>query len=153
MIPKFRAWDPLNKMMITNFYRSYVHTERGRFSYKLATVNGNEIKATAYVNSLESLIYKYSHDLILMQSTGLKDKNGVEIFEGDVCNLSGGLDDYWYIVEWLFAGRQLVTYKKPDAKVSGISDGINQCYLEPSIASNLGIDGNIHENPELLSNP
>ena len=129
MIPKFRAWDKKDEV--------------------IQEVTGIEW-SIEYVEFMGGAVERAFEDVILMQSTDLKDKNGVEIFEGDVCNLSGGLDDYWYIVEWLFAGWQLVTYKKPDAKVSGISDGINQCYLEPSIASNLGIVGNKYANPELL---
>lgn len=131
MIPKFRAWWIQDEVMThidtLEFLQGGIRVSDGCWHEKFL---GDEV--------------------ILMQSTGLKDKNGVEIFEGDVCKLSGGLDDYWYIVEWLFAGWQLVTYKKPNAKVRGISDGINQCYLEPNIASNLVIVGNIHENPELL---
>lgn len=136
---KFRAWDKRENTM--------------RDVAVLHFTKGGKVNSIEYWKTPYELKSYHVRNLILMQSTGLKDKNGVEIFEGDVCNLSGGLDDYWYIVEWLFAGWQLATYKKPDAKVSGISDGINQCYLEPSIASNLCIVGNIHANPELLSNP
>ena len=148
MIPKFRAWDTLNKIMITNFYRSYVQTERGRFSYKLATVNDNEIKATAYVNLLESLIYKYSHDLILMQSTGLKDKNGVEIYVGDIVK-----------------GEQWLTTTMPAQIVAQVrySERNTMFYLGSANESHdrfmhsLGntiyqyeVIGNIYANPELL---
>lgn len=137
MIPKFRAWDKRENTM--------------RDVAVLHFTKGGKVNSIEYWKTPSELKSYHVRNLILMQFTGLKDKNGVEIFEGDICNLSGGLDDYWYIVEWLFAGWQLVTYKKPDAKVRGISDGINQCYLEPSIANNLAIVGNIYANPELLS--
>lgn len=84
------------------------------------------------------------------QYTGLKDKNGTEIFEGDICKLRNGLEGYWYVVEYVFAGFQLVTYKKKTAEVRGIANGINQCYLEPDVE--LTVIGNIYENSELLEN-
>ena len=144
MIPKFRAW--VKPGVLSNHLDGVIAEAKPDFIERVCLVKRDDLIGNECFNE----IFDFD-DLILMQSTGLKDKNGAEIFEGDVCKLSGGLDDYWYIVEWLFAGWQLVTYKKPDAKVSGISDGINQCYLEPSIASNLGIVGNIYANPELLS--
>ena len=76
-------------------------------------------------------------DLELLQYTGLKDKNGKEIYEGDIVRL-----DHWspkeYIVEFN-RGAFCFKHNKDDASY-------NDCkYLEKC-----EVIGNIHENPELL---
>lgn len=137
---KFRAWDPLNKIMITSFYRSYAHTERGRFSYGLRTVNDNEIKAMAYVNSLESLIYEHSHDLILMQYTGLYDLNGKQYCQDDLVKWNGNI---YRLIHGTYAFELYgFYYQMQDDPWDYFSEG---AYLEGEII------GNIYANPELLS--
>lgn len=65
---------------------------------------------------------------ILMQYTGLKDKNGVEIYEGDI--LKGGIYKV-YVVEWDYGNTTF---------------GLN----EYSVRKAFEVIGNIYENKDLL---
>ena len=74
-----------------------------------------------------------------MQYTGLKDKNGVEIYEGDIVKAKGYYQD-WFIIEWLGNSFELCDNK----------DGFLGDYLTDEDWEALEVIGNIHEHPELL---
>lgn len=77
----------------------------------------------------------------LMQCTGLKDKNGVEICEGDIVDFSSG-GDYTGAIEFEKA-MFIVKWKQP-------------CYVREDLGRIIGIReymeiiSNVYESPELL---
>ncbi len=106
---KFRAWDKISRVM---------H------------------QWDDYAPSSEILNEDYC---VLMQFTGLKDKNGKEIYEGDILTWQwNGMDKKYLIIEDIFT-----TWRKA---LEFESKGIGRWEL-PSICE---IIGNIFENPELL---
>ena len=93
------------------------------------------------------------------QYTGLTDKNGVRIFEGDIlrgfeypfCSNINGEFNYFAEIVWFddSSAFGIYTFKNPKSNVRGISEG-NTDYLEYFNADKWEVIGNIHDNPELL---
>lgn len=128
MIPKFRAWSKLaSRMYIVNG----LYFDRGMVQY---ANNDNAIRFIKLEN------------IILMQSTGLKDKNGKEIFEEDILEVT---DEH----SWL----EVVSYSQDKAMF--VTEEINRDFKVPEsplydlFDTNIfkfKVIGNIYENPDLL---
>ena len=84
-------------------------------------------------------------DVILMQSTGLKDKNGKEIFEGDIVQFL----DCYLETDFLCSNRGIVKWNQGSFTITnrfsvGMEDLLDGDSLDVKIISN------IYENLELL---
>lgn len=131
MIPKFRAWDSAKKEM---FKDTFAITESGQ----VVVVDQSSV--------FVSPDYVFVDNLVIMQSTGLFDKNNKEIFEGDI--IANGLD-----VMCMKRHNTLGFYVEKKGKVEFIADcAVLEDFEEDAkeIADSLEIIGNIYENPELL---
>ena len=130
MKPRFRAWYVLAEKMIDEILMiSFVRKEIiGKFSDGSTSV------------PLKFEDERNGEDVILMQSTGLKDKNGEEVFVGDIIKCTRGCLHEVYI-EKEYGG----TYfgGMPAVYLKDLREGYAWTEHEEII-------GNIYENPELL---
>ncbi|HEW7338248.1 TPA: hypothetical protein V0550_001961 [Streptococcus pneumoniae] len=133
MIPKFRVWVKIGKRMV--------------FSDDILAIDyeNKEIvtQQVYFENGLpdDRDIYCYDFDEIeLMQSTGLKDKNGKEVFIGDIVKCTRGCLHEVYL-EKEYGGTYIGGM--PAVYLKGFGDGYAWTEYEEII-------GNIYENPELL---
>ena len=128
MIMKYRAWDKEFKEMV---------------QVNALVLDEQVIKAT-YKNG--NVVKEDMKNYELMQSTGLFDKNGKEIFEGDI--ITNGQN-----VMCMKRHNTLGFYVEKKGKVEFIADcAVLEDFEEDAkeIADSLEIIGNIYENPELL---
>ena len=72
-----------------------------------------------------------------MQFTGLTDKNGKEIYEGDILKEGRGDSSFIYTVIWRTGSWHV--------------EGIGSTTFLKSIVPDSAVIGNIYENPELLN--
>ncbi len=96
--------------------------------------------------SLTPLTTKYHDDTPVMQFTGLKDKNGVEIFEGDVIEMEAR---FTYDVR--FEDAMFVCYHLNTRGIKGVKWGPLHRFFDPDFTEyHVAVIGNIYSNPELL---
>ncbi|MGH1785916.1 YopX family protein [Enterococcus casseliflavus] len=121
MAPKFRCWDErlgLTEVVSIDFFRKKIKINHWEYG--------------------DSNFFPLD-EVILMQSTGLKDKNGVDIFEGDVltsnvqpCKMVNPIKD----------GYGVVRFENGMFKLGAIS--------LVTFISKMEVIGNVWENPNLL---
>lgn len=122
MIPRFRAWDDWRKRMSV-VDRIYIDTKGVRLYDDFGEY------------------WRNFRDAKLMQSTGLKDKNGKEIFEGDIVDYKGRKA----VVKWHGSYASFI-YRFVDELQERVSE------WHPLFLAyyHFEIIGNIYENKELL---
>lgn len=124
MIPKFRAYDSGS---LSHMYQpNEVMVCDGKIWIQDEDYEGNE--------------WILNNDLNLMQSTGLLDKNGKEVFVGDIIKCTRGCPHEVYL-EKEYGGTYIGGM--PAIYLKGLREGYAWTEHEEII-------GNIYENPELL---
>ena len=115
---KFRVYDQINKVMYT--------PEMDKEICNLWAIPKAQGGVLSYPNG------------VLMQYTGLKDNNGIEIYEGDIVTNEGAGCNLTVVFH---RGRYALSYQPIKSKPN---------FPDIGHVEIMEIIGNIHENPELL---
>ena len=126
MTPKFRAWDSWRKRMSV-VDRIYIDTEGVRLYDDFGEY------------------WRDFRDAKLMQSTGLKDKNGKEIFEGDIVQF----EDCYEVSDFLYINTGIIEWCQGGFHVTNRDSVLMEDLLDGD-SLDVTIFGNIYESPELL---
>jgi uncharacterized phage protein (TIGR01671 family) len=143
---RFRAWDKVNPQMINHIRCLDFAAQKIVSEYDLGISEGQN----------SGCYHRKMSDVILMQFTGVKDKNGNEIYEGDIIrkvpkewvsnsNPNISLEDYLISI----ANIGLVEYSNCEFILTNrnYQDRIYDGYGHGSIE----VIGNIYETKELLT--
>jgi uncharacterized phage protein (TIGR01671 family) len=123
---RFRAWDPIKKKM------HYAEGDKFviQFGGKIGRFNG---------------IHYNTEEWELMQFTGIKDRNGKNIYESDIIRVDDNYDKFGFAAaakcEVIFDKGKFMMYDKESG---------GKWYFEDNETNYIEVIGTIHKTPELL---
>ena len=84
----------------------------------------------------------WNKNVVLMQSTGLHDHNGVEVFEGDIVKIIYDGEP--------FIGVVVYDLREADFKATNGHEDYGNNFQYLTVGESIEVIGDIHKNPELL---
>ena len=129
MIPKFRAWDKETQTML----------DVSLIDFKKSVLVGEhwEFGETNFINF---------DDVNIMQSTGLFDKNGKEIFEGDILKVANNDSSWFEVVKYdhdkaMFISKEVnLKYEVPETP---LYDLFSPYLFKVEVIGNIWEDGDL----------
>ena len=138
---KFRVWNNLLKKYLPD---DLVHIKS----------SGNLVFGTYYrkPDYYEDLPLLLKGDHTVEQFTGLEDKNGTEIYEGDIIQFEFWNEKYYRQIAYnsAIASYEAITVASPTSKKLRQKAKYSFSELYKISSKGFKVVGNIHENPELL---
>lgn len=133
MIPRYRAWDKATKEM--HEVDDIMSIDFGKSEISVKTLFFERTNC-----------YNFN-DIVLMQSTGLTDKNGKEIFEGDVVTdgyTTGDIKNHPTLGFYMVDDNGTERWFSDNATIEDFEEDVE------TVHKILEIIGNIYKNPELV---
>lgn len=127
MIPRYRAWDNWRERMSV-VDRIYIDTKGVRLYDDFGEY------------------WRDFNDVKLMQSTGLKDKNGKEIFEGDILKVANNDSSWFEVVKYdhdkaMFISKEVnLKYEVPETP---LYDLFSPYLFKVEVIGNIWEDGDL----------
>lgn len=122
-------------------FRAWLKEERKMVNVETLFIGINRL---CFGNSkTEDLFFRDFEEVELMQYTGLKDKNGKEIYDGDIVLVESGGTSTWY--------KTVIKFKEV-AFIASLIDGEDYIYIfnHGFDSNDFEILGNVYENKNLL---
>ena len=119
--------------------------------FKFRAWDGEIILTEDFAVTWDSAFYNiscatFSDNIVIMQCTGLKDKNGKLIYESDIVKyIDKAGKNQIGVINW----REFCYFVNA---LGGDDEGNQDIELHPDYLQNIEVIGNIYENPKLLEN-
>lgn len=139
---KFRARDTKNNKWLDSVPSMEYLLDDGDHSISHHDIDD---ESSIYIYPKNLLGDTFDSRIVWQQYTGLKDKNGKEIYEGDICNagmVTGPID--FIIGGFSLASNPLIEFLPKDACI--FSPDYDPSWIDVEVI------GNIMQNPELIKN-
>lgn len=134
---KFRAWNPKDKQMLD--WDSMIQSAWN-------TYRGGERTSLLY-----DILVLSKYDIIPMQFTGLHDKKGNEIYEGDLYKSPFSKKNIYKVVNYMGCTcGSLLNSKEEPLPLSFDCDEEGEGVISDDFHLKVQVIGNIYENPELI---